>query len=152
MFEDVTLYSDRRGTRVTDNSITVDNTRYPLANLTYVVVRVAQPSRVGPFVVIAVGLSFLAERMVQRSFGIAILAGIVASIGVFLLKECKPVYSVDLSVVAGEGAPIVRGGEERITAIANAINEAVAVRLAPENGATVPFLRDSEASELSMRF
>ncbi|HEV2422311.1 MAG TPA: DUF6232 family protein [Candidatus Acidoferrales bacterium] len=149
MFEDVILYSDRRGIRVTGGSITFDNIRYPLANLAYVATRVEQPSRFGPFLVIAVGLSFLAVRIAQRSIGIAILAGIVAGIGVFLLMESKPVYSIDLSVVAGERAPVVRGSKERITAIANAINEAIACRLESEHEAA-PFSGDSEISELSV--
>lgn len=146
---DVAFYSDRRGVRVTCNSVTIENTAYPLANLTHVVTRVERPSRIGPFLVTGVGLSFLAERIAQRSFGVAILAGIVAGIGVFLLKEYKPVYSLDLSSVTGERALVVRGSEKRITAIAKAINEAVTGRVRA-NSAPLSFIRDSEAPALSM--
>lgn len=135
---------------MTSNSITVDSAAYPFANLTYVAVGVEQPSRLGPFLIIAVGLLSLAERTAQRSFGIAIFAAIVTGIGVFLLTECKPVYSIHLSVVAGERAPVVRGSRERITAIAKAINEAIVHRLTALDGATPPFLHDSEPSELSI--
>lgn len=150
MPEDVVFYSDRRGVRVTGNGITVDNAAYLFANPTYVAVRVEQPSRFGPFLIIAVGLLSLAERTAQRSFGIAIFAAIVTGIGVFLLTECKPVYSIDLSIVAGERAPVVRSSKERITAIAKAINEAIALRLTAQDAAPLPVLRNSDASELSV--
>lgn len=149
MSQEVILYSDQRGVRVTGHSVTVDHIAYPLANLTYVAARVERPSRIGPFLIIAVGLSFLAERIAQRSFGVAILAVIVAAMGAILLKECKPLYRIDLSVVAGERAPVLRGSEGRITAIANAINEAI-LRLRAMNAASAPLARDSEAPALSV--
>jgi len=149
MSGDAVLYSDDRGIKVTGNTVTVDHIAYPIANLTYVAARVERPSRIGPFLVTAVGVTFFIERIVERSLGVAILAGIVAGMGLFLLKECKPVYCIDLSVVVGRGAPVVRGAEERIAAISKAINETITRRLSALNAASAPFEGDSEVSVLS---
>jgi hypothetical protein len=151
MSGDVILYSDRRGIKVTDSSVTVGNLAYPIADLTYVAACVERHSRIGPFLIIAVGFSFLVDRLAQRSIGAALLAGIVASIGVSLLKESKPVYSIDLSLVAGERAPVIRGSEERITAIGKAINEAIERRLSASDGLPDSLVHDSHVSALSLR-
>ncbi|HKF52505.1 MAG TPA: DUF6232 family protein [Candidatus Acidoferrales bacterium] len=150
MSGDAVFYSDERGIKVAGSSVTVDNIAYPIANLTYVAARVERPSRIVPFFVIAVGFSLLVEKMAQRSFGVAMLAGIVAGMGVFLLRESKPVHCIDLAAVAGKGAPVVRGTEERITAIAKAINETIVHRLSAPDVASLPFEGDSEASVLSL--
>ncbi len=131
MPEEAVFYSDARGLRVTERGVTLDNITYAFTNFTSIASRVERPSRVGPLLVIGVGVSFFVEEITRPSFGLVILAGVVVAVGVFWLVECKPVYSVDLSAVSGESAPILRGSEEWTTAVATAINEAIARRTEP---------------------
>jgi hypothetical protein len=151
MSEGAIFYSDTKGIRVTDRGVTFDNITYAFQNFTSIASSIERPSRVGPLLVIAVGASFFAEGVTRPSFGLAILAAIVTAVGVFWLTECKPVYSLDLSVVSGERAPILRGSEQWTTAVAMAINEAVARRTEPLGDSARPFVQNPEVSAFSVR-
>ncbi|MGB7350867.1 MAG: hypothetical protein WBC66_13510, partial [Candidatus Acidiferrales bacterium] len=60
-------------------------------------------------------------------------------------------YSLDLSAVSGERAPILRGSEEWTTAVAMAINEAIARRTEPLGASAGQFAPSPEVSAFSLR-
>ncbi|MFZ0335804.1 MAG: DUF6232 family protein [Candidatus Acidiferrales bacterium] len=151
MSEGAVFYSDAKGIRVTDRGVTLDNMTYAFTNFASIASRVERPSRVGPLLVIAVGVAFFVEGITGHSFGLAILAAIVVAVGGFWFKECKPVYSLDLSAVSGERAPILRGSEEWTTAVAMAINEAIARRTEPLGASAGQFAPSPEVSAFSLR-
>jgi hypothetical protein len=133
--------------RVTREGVTIDNVVYPFLKPAAVFARVEHPSRVGPLLVMGVGVSFFIDRILQASLGAAVPAGFVAIVGAVWFKECKPVYCVDLAAVCADHAPILRGAEEWITAIAKAINEVIADQEETQATLAGPFLGESEATE-----
>jgi hypothetical protein len=151
MSEGAIFYSDTKGIRVTDRGVTLDNITYAFQNFTSIASSIERPSRVGPLLVIAVGASFFVEGITRPSFDVAVLAAIVTAVGAFWFKESKPVYSLDLSIVSGERAPILRGSEEWTTAVAVAINEAIARRTDPLGASPGQFVHSAEVSAISVR-
>lgn len=149
MSEEALFYSDAMGVRVTDNGVTLDGISYPLANAAFVAARVERPSRVGPLLCIAIGVSFLAERIAQASPGGAILPCVVVVVGMIWFRECRPVHCLDLSNAFGESAPVLRGAEDRITSIANAINNAIAHRTGTLSAQPALSICDGEAPSLT---
>lgn len=148
MSEGEIFYSHAKGVtvKVTNKGVTIDDVTYPFMKSAAVFSLVETPSRIGPLLVTAVGISFCVESIVEGSPGTAVLAGAVAAVGAFCLMECKPIYCVDLAAVCADHAPILRGGEKWIDAIANAINEAVANQTDQVNIPELPFVAEPEAA------
>lgn len=142
------FYSRAKGVsvRVTTKGVTIDDLTYPFMKSAAMFPRVETPSKIGPLVITAVGLSFCIESIIEASPGTAILAGAVAAVGMFCLKESKPVYSVDLATVCSDHAPVLRGSETWITAIANAINEAIANQTQDVNIPEMPLVVEPETA------
>jgi hypothetical protein len=137
--------------RVTNKGVTIDDVTYPFMKSAAVFSQVETPSRIGPLLVTAVGVIFCVERSMEAALGTAILAGAVAAVGVICLKECKPIYCIDLAAVCSDHAPVLRGGEKWIGAIANAINEAIANQTENRNVPEMPFLVEPEAPAPSIQ-
>lgn len=144
MPNEVACYSDARGLRVAANGVTLSNVAYPLASIASVSTHVEQPGRIGPLVVIAIGVWFFVEEIAQASLRVAVLAASVAAVGVFWFRECKPVHYLDLLLVSGERVFVAHGSERRINAIAKAINEAIALRTETPNVSSAPLLNDEQ--------
>ena len=132
--------------RVTNKGVAIDEVTYPFMKSAAVFSRAEEPSRVGPLLVTAVGVSFCIERILEASPGGAILAGAVAAVGAFCLWENKPVYCIDLATICADHAPVLRGSENWINAIANAINEAIANQTAEITLPEVPFIAEPEVA------
>lgn len=148
MSEGEVFYSHAKGitVKVTPEAVAIDNVAYPFIKSSAVFVRAEQPSRVGPLLVIGVGVSFFIERILQASSTAAIPAGLVAVVGAIWFKECKPVYCLDLVAVCNDHAPILRGSENWISAVANAINEVMARRTEALDASAAPLPGESEAT------
>lgn len=148
MSEGEMFYSRAKGVsvRVTTTGVTIDDVTYPFMKSAAMFPRVETPSKIGPLVITAVGVSFCIESIIEASPGTAVLAGAVAALGMFCLKESKPVYSVDLAAVCSDHAPVLRGSETWITAIANAINEAIANQTQDANVPEMPLVVEPETA------
>jgi hypothetical protein len=132
--------------KITSEAVVIDNVAYPFMKPAAVFVRVEQPSRVGPLLVMGVGVSFFIERILEASPTAAIPAGFVAVVGAIWFKECKRVYCLDLAAVCNDRAPILRGSENWIAAVANAINEVMTRRTEALDAPEPPLPGESEAS------
>lgn len=137
---------------VTNKGVTIDDITYPFMKSAVVFSRAEEPSRIGPLLVTAVGVSFCIEKIWEASPVSAIFAGAVAAVGVFCLKESKPVHCIDLAAVCADHAPILRGSENWINAIANAINEAIANETADIHLPEMPFITEPEAAAPLIQF
>jgi hypothetical protein len=78
MAEETSYYSDQNGVRVTDKRVIIGSTTYSMANITSVSTKVEHPSKIGPILIIAIGVLFVMTSLAGRSFGGVLVAGVFA--------------------------------------------------------------------------
>ncbi len=125
MAEETTYYSDQSGVRVTDKRVIVNNVTYAMANITSVSTTVEKPGLKGPILFMVIGAFFLLAGLSNNSGGEAIFGGIVAAIGYFWFRGCKPIWHLRIASASGETTPLKSVNQQWIERIVQAINEAM---------------------------
>jgi hypothetical protein len=124
MSDEKTFYSDETGVRVTSARLIIENTTYAMANVASVRSAVEDPNRLGPVILIALGVLGVAAEISDRGaalvFGIVLLGG-----GIAWLVTQKPTYHVRISSSSGEADALSSRRKDYIDRVVQAINEAI---------------------------
>jgi hypothetical protein len=125
MAEETSYYSDQNGVRVTDKRVIIGSTTYSMANITSVSTKVEHPSKIGPILIIAIGVLFVMTSLAGRSVGGVLVAGIFIALGYFWFRGVKPIWHLRIASASGENTPLQSVNQQWIASVAQAINEAI---------------------------
>jgi hypothetical protein len=116
---EISFYSDDNGVRVTNSRLIIGTTTYAMLNVTSVMRKAEPPNRVGPIILLLLGVAVLAHHN-TAFFGFLMLVA-----GVLWLKSQKTLYHLRIASASGEANAITSTDVLRVDKIVQAVNEAI---------------------------
>ena len=116
-----TAFLEANGLTVTNSRFVVNGQTYAMSNVTSVKQGVTPASKVGPIIMIIVGIMFMTGGEAgPLLIGLAFIAG-----GIAWWIKAKPTYSVMLSTSAGEAQALASKDRAYIESVISALNQAI---------------------------
>lgn len=116
-----TSFLEIAGLSVTNTRFVVNGQTYAMSNVTSVKQGMTPASKVGPIILIILGIMFMAAGDAGALiFGLLLIAG-----GIAWWVKAKPTYSVMLSTSAGEAQALASKDQAYIQSVINALNQAI---------------------------
>jgi len=122
---ETTFYSDNNGVRVTSARLIIGSTTYAMLNITSVMRAEEHPSRVGPLVLVALGILFTLGGLSGTEYGAAVFGVFTLAIGVVWWKAQKTKYHLRISSASGEANAVTDYDKQRLDSIIQGVNEAI---------------------------
>lgn len=129
MADEISYFADPSGVQVTDKRVTIGNVTYAVANITSVSTVAENPSRLGPKLAVVIGFAIVVDQIFHKALGPALLGAFVLALGYFWYRGAKPVWQLRIASASGEITPLQSANRQWISAIAQAINEAIIHRV-----------------------
>ena len=117
---DEKTFFEYEGVKVTNARFVVDSQTFAMSNITSVSTARDDPSRIGPFLVILIGLGICASNVVA---GV-----IVAAIGALWWWKQKSTFHVMLKTSGGEAKALTSHQKDYIGKVVAALNDAIVHR------------------------
>lgn len=116
-----TPFLELNGLTVTNSRFVVNGQTYAMSNVTSVKQGMTPASKVGPIVLIVIGIIFLMGGDTGAVIiGLAAIGG-----GIFWWTKAKPTFSVMLSTSAGEAQALASTDRAYIDSVISALNQAI---------------------------
>lgn len=116
-----TSFLDTAGLSVTNSRFVVNGQTYAMSNVTSVKQGVTPASKVGPIIMIVLGLLMT----VAGETGPLVTGLLMIGAGVAWWIKAKPTYSVMLSTSSGEAQALASKDQAYIQSVINALNQAI---------------------------
>ena len=118
---DEKIYFSSNGIMVTNSRFVVPGQTFAMSGITSVKMTSKEDSKLGPFVLLLVGLALLAGGSIFS----AVLGGIVIALVVYWMRMIKPTLSVVLSSASGESTAFASKNSDEILPIVEALNQSI---------------------------
>jgi amino acid permease len=125
MSTETSYYEDQNGVKVTDKRVVISNITYAMANITSVSTYIERPSVVGPLLFLGIGGFLILMGSLALLGGTIVLGAVAVVIGFFWYRSCKPIWHLRIASASGESTPLKSNNHQWVSAISNAINEAM---------------------------
>jgi hypothetical protein len=123
--EEVIVYSDENGVRVTSSRLIIGQTTYAMLNITSVSCAADPPSRIGPLFFGIFGALLFFAGLSGKVTQLALVGFSLLAIGGLWWKLQKTHYFLKVASASGEAKAVTSTDKQRVDRIVQAVNEAI---------------------------